>query len=163
MEGIREQLVSRPRLPEDGIKKVIIMAAGVTLGVLVLLLLNAFGGALGTMFGVLIAIGIIWGAWYLMGNLNVEYEYIIADGEMTVDKITNKRSRKTLCSLKLRSAEAFRLGEIRDDNASVIDVCGDGDRYSILYNDDKFGRAVLLFTPDGRTLEAVKPYLPRLS
>ncbi len=164
MEGLREQLVKRPSYPEDMIKKIIIILSSVTLAIVIIGALRFISGIwLLTELGILIGIGIVWGGIWLAGRLNVEYEYIIADGEMQIDKIYNKRSRKSLISFKLRSAEAFSRGQRDERDASEIDVRGEGECYSIVFSDAELGKAVLWFTPDERTLEAITPYLPKLS
>lgn len=162
MEGIREQLVTKPADKGDFIKKGAILAAALLLAVLVEVAFAAFAASLFTIFGGVLGVGILIGGWFLAGNLNVEYEYSIVSDEMSVNKISNKRSRKTLCVVSLRSAEGFYTGEKTLTDATEINACGDGERYSIVYNDSKYGRTVIVFTPDERTLAAVKPYLPRL-
>ena len=46
---------------------------------------------------------------------------------------------------------------------TVISATGEGDVYTIEYKDEKYGRTLLQFTPDERTIEMISPYLPRLS
>ena len=161
MDGIREQLVARPKTSEDAVKKIIILVAAIVAAVVV------FAGIYIASKGMLLPIGflaaglIIWGGWWLTEQFNVEYEYTVLGAEMRIDKIVNKRSRKMLCEVSLKSADAFYASEKHISGASEISACGDGDRYSIEFTDQKLGKTVLVFTPDERTLEAVKPYLPR--
>lgn len=162
MEGIREQLVKKPANNGDFIKKGAILAAALLLAVLVEAVFAAFLGGFYEIIGGVVGIGALIGGWFLAGNLNVEYEYSIISDEMSVNKISNKRSRKNLCAVNLRTAEGFYRGEKTLHDSTEINACGDGERYSIVYNDPKYGRTTVVFTPDERTLEAVKPYLPRL-
>ena len=161
MDGIREQLVRKPNDPSDGIKRVLILIGALLAAIVVLTVILTVGNALLTELGILLAIGILWGGWWLTGSLNVEYEYTVFSGELQIDKIVNKRSRKTLCTLNLRTAETFYRSEKHIQNATEINVCGEGDKYSIEYSDTQHGKTVLIFTPDERTLAAVTPYLPR--
>ena len=161
MDGIREQLVVKPRDSSDGIKKALILMGALLAAIILLTVILTVGNAILTELGILLAIGIIWGGWWLTGSLNVEYEYIVFNNELQVDKIINKRSRKTLCSLNLRKAEAFYRSEKHLENATEINVCGDGDKYTIEYSDGAYGKTVLIFTPDERTLAMITPYLPR--
>lgn len=162
MEGIREQLVTKPMEKSDFVKKCGILTAALILAVLIELAFAAFAGGIYEIIGGIIGIGILIGGWFLAGNLNVEYEYSVVCDEMSVNKISNKRFRKNLCIVNLRSAEGFYRGVKTLNDATEINVCGDGERYSIVYSDPRYGRSVVVFTPDERTLEAVKPYLPRL-
>lgn len=164
MDTIREQLVKRPKMPEDGIKKFLIIAGAITAAIVLIGISMGFiQNWLVTELCIFGSIGIVWGGIVLAGRLNVEYEYIIAGDEIQVDKIFNKRSRKTLCSFKLRSAEAFYASEKRLQDATIVDACGEGQKYTVEFNDPSDGKTVLIFTPDEKTLDAVKPYLPRLS
>lgn len=161
MDGIREQLVARPRTSEDNVKKIIILAAAILLAVLALAGIYIASKGMLLPIGFLAAGLIIWGGWWLTEQFNVEYEYTVIGQEMRVDKILNKRSRKLLCEVQLKKADAFYSSEKHLNGASEISACGDGDRYSIEFSDQKYGKTVLIFTPDERTLEAIKPYLPR--
>lgn len=167
MDGIREQLVKRPKSPQDAPKKAMMVLGGVAAAAILLSVCLSvarnFPGASWILveLGVLGAIALVWAGWVLSGRLNVEYEYIIAGGEIQVDKIFNKKSRKTLCSFVLRSADAFYASEKNIPNATVYDVCGEGQRYTIEFSDGQNGKFALVFTPDERTLEVIRPYLPR--
>lgn len=164
MDGIVEQLVRRPDTPQNKMKKILIIVGSIAIAaVLFIVLGNVSNSFIVYEIGVLALIALIWGGWVLAGRLNVEYEYVVVGGEISVDKIFNKKSRKSLCSFTLRGAEGFYKGEKELQNASVIDVCGEGERYTIEFGDPSGGRTLLIFTPDERTLAAIKPYLPRLS
>lgn len=162
MEGIREQLVKRPSSPADGVKKIGIICGSIFIALMLLIVVRAYiSSFLIVELAILLAIGIVWGGITLAGRMNVEYEYTVVDGELTVDKIYNKRTRKNLCSFKLRSADAFYSSDRQITNASTIEACGDGNRYTIEFSDQQNGKCALVFTPDERTLEIIKPYLPR--
>ncbi len=163
MEGIREQLVTKERSPSDGIKKLLIIIAAFLLAVVIVTVCVFIINSWILMYvGIFGAIGVMWGGMVLSGNLNVEYEYAVVGTVISVDKIINKRSRKTLCEFDLRKAKAFYSGE-RESDCTEVYACGDSDKYSIEYEDEKYGRALLIFTPDEKTLEAVSKYLPRMS
>ena len=44
----------------------------------------------------LLIVGILYGAYKLSSMLNIEYEYIITNGTMDVDKIINKSAKSSL-------------------------------------------------------------------
>ncbi len=161
MEGIREQLVKRPRGRREKTNSFLVLLAAVILASLGFSVVYVFSGGMLLVVAIILAGLILWGGWWLTGMFNVEYEYIVVGGEIQIDKITNKRSRKTLCSMKLRSAEAFYKEEKQISGATEINACGEGDRYTIEYTDSSNGKSVIIFTPDEHTLELIKPYLPR--
>ena len=63
---------------------------------IVCFLLIMFMGFLGT-FSLLLAAGALFGAYKLCTRFNLEYEYIVTNGTMDIDKIINKSSRKSFC------------------------------------------------------------------
>lgn len=50
-------------------------------------------------------VAIIYGAKYFLGNLNVEYEYSLTNGDLDIDKIINKKKRKHLYSITCKDIE----------------------------------------------------------
>ncbi len=163
MEGIREQLVKKPYDSSDRMKTYGVLAASLVLAILVFFLITYFLGWVMIVVALIFAGLILFGGYYLTGEFNVEYEYCFSTGELIVDKIINQRRRKPMCSVNLRSAEAFYKNPANlPDGVTTFSALGDeGETYGILFNDPKYGKSLLLFTPDERMLEVIKPYLPR--
>ncbi len=161
METIREQLIKKAYSPTDKVKKIAVLAAALLVAILAATALLVLAGTSLTPMAILIAGLIIWGGYYLSGNFNVEYEYIVAGQELTIDKITDKRKRKTLCSFNLKQAEAFYKSAKSGNGASLVEAIGDGDIYTVEFSDKSLGRCFLQFTPDEQTLQMISRYLPR--
>ncbi len=162
MEGIREQLVKKPVDSQDKLKSALVLAASLVLAIIVVFLVAVFASVM-MLVGLIFAGLIMWGGWWLTGEFSVEYEYCYSNGELTVDKIINRRRRKNMCSVELRRADTFYKNPSKLPDATVISAVGElEDVYAISYNDPTYGAAVLVFTPDERMLEAIKPYLPRI-
>ena len=93
-----EQMIKKQRELKDVVRNVAIMTVGFVLaaGLLFLLLMSfpykEYVGA----FIFLLFVGVIYYTWYIIAGLNLEYEYIFTNGEMDVDKISNKRRRKRM-------------------------------------------------------------------
>lgn len=162
METVREQLVKRPAQQSDIIVKYGSWAGAAILIFAAFMLLVPLGG-LFVVAATLLTMLILWGAYYISGLVNVEYEYCIAGAEFSVDKIINQSKRKTLCSFNLKSAVGFYKTKKQISDATVISAESYGDVYTIEYNDPKYGRTIVYFSPDERTLEMITPYLPSLS
>lgn len=163
MEGIREQLVKKEVTKSDRIKTYAILLAALLLAIVVVMVFNIAFGTTMILIGLLIAGGILYGGYWLTGELSIEYEYCFSAGELTVDKIINQKKRKSMCQVNLRSAESFMKSPKSLPDLTIINACGeDGEVYAIVYNDEKYGRSVLKFTPDEKMLEMIKPYLPRV-
>ncbi|MCC8130903.1 MAG: hypothetical protein LUC38_08715 [Oscillospiraceae bacterium] len=168
METIREQLVRRPFTQSDRIKQYAITIISFIVGLCVLILMiNIFNGVyflVGLVIGIALAAGILYLGYYLIGRLNVEYEYCVAGTSISVDKIIDKKKRKSLCSFDLRDATGFYHSRKEQGDAVAYSVEGDeGDIYTIEFSEPKSGRIYLYFTPDEKTLSMVSVYLPRLS
>ena len=102
MDRFSEQLIVKYPSTRDNILKVLIaLGTAAVLGLLVFLFFM-FG------YGILIAAlalgaGAAWlGVWLLQG-LYTEYEYIVTNEDLDIDKIKGKRSRKRLITVSLKS------------------------------------------------------------
>lgn len=162
MEGIREQLVKKPVDSQDKLKTALVLAGSLVLAIIVVFLVAVYASVM-MLVAIIFAGLIMWGGWWLTGEFSVEYEYCYSNGELIVDKIINRRRRKSMCSVELRRADAFYKNPSKLPDATVISAVGElEDTYAICYNDPTYGPAVLLFTPDEKMFDAIKPYLPRM-
>lgn len=136
MDIFKEQLLVVKPNPKTKMSKVIIIVSGVILAILAML----FGGGF---LGPLVVVAIIFGASYLVKGMNLEYEYILTNDEVDVDKIMNKERRKRYFTFNLKEIElmAHMDDEVRkpefDRAEKVLDI-GSGEMgpntYFILFN-----------------------------
>jgi len=103
----------------------------------------------------------------IFANLSYEYEYIITNGELDVDKIIGKKKRKRLVSVNSKNFTAFGKYEDLENKAGEFTtvMAHDGTIKNMHYADFKdsnFGLTRLLFSPDERILNNLKQYLPRI-
>ena len=87
MDNISEQLIKINKTPKEYFMLGLIWLAAFLLVFIFVL----FG--LGTAFGgltILLSIGIIYGAFRLSKMLSIEYEYIVVNRDLDIDKITSK-------------------------------------------------------------------------
>ncbi|HBC27797.1 MAG TPA: hypothetical protein DC013_10330 [Ruminococcaceae bacterium] len=162
MDVFVEQLVKR----KNGASDFLISGGIIVLGVVVAaagLLIPAIAP-----FEVILAAGIIYGAYYLISSRNLEYEYSTTNGDFTVDKIINRRRRKRVCQLDLHSVEEMGKYQAEamknrpfDRRLNVgADAAGTGAWYMIA-RIPQLGNTLLILSPNERVLNAVKPFLPR--
>ncbi len=120
---------------------------------------------LGGSFGLLLAAGVIYGAYFLFQRLNKEFEYIYTNGEVDIDVIFGKSFRKRLITLKASQIERMApCGEAfeayrKQQGIQVVDF-SDGDKQAahyVLLNKDP--KKLVLFSPSERLVESLKPYL----
>lgn len=116
--------------------------------------------------GFLIAL-LFFGVWLLHKKLSVEYEYILTNDELDVDRIVAKRSRKRLVTVSVKNFDEF--GQVEDNSIFkrkrefkvVLDASIGKDSinrcYATFYN--KHGdRMLLIFNPTSKMTDAFKIY-----
>ena len=163
MDVFVEHIVKKQNGPADYLKKVLILIAAFLVGMLVLTFLSALG-----LFpiGFMAALGCFVGGIYLLNGTNIEYEYIVTNGEVDIDKIIARRSRKRLITIHVKTFEEFGIYDSEkvdasDCNSTLIapDRTNVNAYYAIL-NHSKHGRTLVGFSPDERVVDAIKPFLP---
>lgn len=95
MDIFKEQLIAVKPNKKTSMKKTGIIIAGIILAVAGI----AFGGAF---IGPLVVVGVLFGGSYLTKSMNLEYEYILTNNELDVDKIMNKERRKRCFTIDLK-------------------------------------------------------------
>ena len=178
MDVFLEQIVARKSTGLDTLKKVGIIVAALILIFLFTFIIPGFrmaGGILGTIgqvfttLGLLLAVGVIYGTWYLITGMSVEYEYILTNGEIDVDKIIARRKRKRLITLDTRNFSEFGLYKSAPrvgQNVTVIMACSspeDPNTYYALCDHAKFGQCMLVFNPNEKILQNAKQYIKRIA
>lgn len=119
--------------------------------------------------GFLLIAAVWYGIYRLTGIFHVEYEYIMTDDEMDVDRITDKRSRKHVLSVSAKNIEMFRpfeeeyLKEITGELRRVDVSSGqkEAQRYFIVAPDKEGKKLFLIFEPNEKLLERFSHYNPR--
>lgn len=156
-----EQIVTIPKTGKTFAAYLGIWLLALILCMVVMLVLSAFLGSL----ALLAAFGILFGAYKWSSTLNVEYEYIITNGTMDVDKIINRSSRKRILSFDLAGVSKI---EKYNPNAptnpkSLVIACNtnDTDAYFMVAEREGKGNVELVFAPDERIQSAVKKFVPK--
>lgn len=161
MDVFVEQLVKKPANGKTLALKMLIV-----FGVIAVSAFCLYLALLGIILAILLVFAAIYGGYYLITGLNAEYEYIITNGEIDIDKIIAQRKRKRLITAKPSKFEAF--GKLADAPAvsgiTIVEASGiadeDAEDYYIDFMHDSFGKVRLVFTPTERTVEAITPFLP---
>ncbi len=163
MDYFTEYIVRRKKSAID-----ILIIAGIIIAALVLSFIGlqfCFFPLIGQFVFLLIA-GVIWGAWFLITNRNVEFEYIVTNGELDVDKITARRKRKRLLSVPAKEIEL--IAPISDHSADTVTNIIDASRnvsndeslcYLIAVKDGV--RTKLIFNPSEKMIKIFKKFRPQ--
>ena len=157
-----EHLVKKVPTGQENTKKYLLIFAAVAL-IAITVFLAIFTG---WMIILAITVGVIYGAYYILSGLGIEYEYTFTNGELDVDKIIGKRKRLRLISVNAEKFEAF--GELTDDveerpDATLIlcsDNTGAGEYYADLTTEE-YGETRLIFTPSEKMVAYIYEALPR--
>lgn len=146
----------------------IAVLAGVLTFIMIFILLPMFSVFASIIF--LLFVGVIYGAYKWITSFKVEYEYILVNGEMDVDKIVDKKSRNRLTTVKLREMEAFGVYKnstavqkyMNNREVKKVFACtyknDEGVYYAVYF--EKTDKKLLLFNPNEKMLNVIKKVNP---
>ena len=113
----------------------------------------------------------IFGVVMLLRRMNIEYEYILTNGELDVDKIIGRRSRKRLINSAncrnfdiLTPVTAKSLHHYKNNRYKSMDVSSSPDAANLwfaVFNGKKGAKIALIFEPNEKMLEQIKKFVPR--
>lgn len=108
----------------------------------------------------------LYGAYKLYSMLSIEYEYIITNSTMDIDKIIAKSSRKRIISFDLAAVQRIEkyTGSLpADAPKDCFWACNENDENSfvVYYKEEGKAQKIFVFAPNERTREAMKGFLPR--
>lgn len=153
MDRFSEQLVTKQSTGKDMFLRGLYLAAAILLVAAFVFFLGAFG-----LWILVLAMSaaVIWGFVWLIQGTFVEYEYIVTNDDLDIDKIIGKRKRKRLITVSLRSVKeisVYTADKVVNADVSVIahDETGEG-MYYIVSETEKYGDLAVIFNPDKRTL-----------
>lgn len=144
-----------------------ILATVLSLGVLVV----AISSPVIMQFSVFIMAIFYFGAWWISKKLCVEYEYIVTNDELDVDRIIAKNTRKRLLTVSVKKFEEFGIADDeilkkKDPSIKVILDASIGkdsfNRYYAIFYNKKGEKMLLVFNPTGKMLDLFKIYNPRV-
>lgn len=121
-----------------------------------------------TPFAFLASLGVLYLSYTITKNMNIEYEYILTNGDMDIDKILAKSSRKRMVSVKCSEIDSFgKYVKGAETNKSfqtklvLCDSLSSDDLYYFISKSAKHGRVFVVFNGNERVLNAMKPFLPK--
>lgn len=158
MDIIAEQIVKSGANENKSLYKLIIIIFAVVISAFALIFLMPVG--------ILLTIGIVGLSYYLIKGMDIEYEYSIVNGEIDVDKIISKKKRVHLLTVKVSSFESFgKVSDAKDiESGTTSFIVSDGiyeNEYYADFKHDEYGKSRVIFSPNEKLLESIKPYLSR--
>jgi len=159
-----EKIVARKKGPKDYLLFIGIILAGI-----VVLFITMQIPVLNSFF-ILILAGVVYGIYYLITSRNIEFEYIVTNGYLDIDKIISQRKRKRIFSADCKDfdivAKYNRFGSGRNvlqnsqKSIEAVSSMESNDIYYITLN-YKGERTTVFFEPDERMLNSFKNIIPR--
>lgn len=122
------------------------------------------------LFNLIITVAAVWGGVYLTKMLNIEYEYIVTNGEFDVDIITSKSNRKRLITFNCKDIdriEPYVKGCAMYENGeyakkSIYCNASDQDVYCVSFKHKSIGKVCLVMQLPQKMQEAMVPHLDKL-
>lgn len=163
MDVFIEKIVQKKKDLKDIALSVLIWIAAVIISFIAIMFLSSFG--------VLIAGGAMYGAWYLTTSFSLEFEYILTNGEIDVDKIIARRKRKRIITVNSRQFEIFApyIQKYQNEYNSqtikekiyALSSIDSPDAYFAIFDHKETGKTLLVFEPDERMINNFKTLNPR--
>lgn len=158
MDRFSEQLIKKESDGKDMMIRGLIIA-GEILVIFLLVMFCLLFQLQPIMLCVALFIGSIWGVKYLMEGTIIEYEYIVTNDDLDIDKIIGMRKRKRLITVSLRTVtEIAPYSSDTDLNADVTVVAHDNtgeDMWYIIADTDNYGRLAVIFNANETTRENI--------
>lgn len=104
MDSFGEQLISKKITAADWIKRICLILGGLLTATFCMTLSFTTGFYVLTM----IAVGILFGMVWILGGMSCEYEYIITNDDLDIDKIMGKKKKKTPYYIKAQHCGRIR-------------------------------------------------------
>ncbi len=171
MDVFLEQLVKHKKTAFDYVKLVLLTLAAVVLTVVGFIANLIFGKYLFGM-GYLVLAAIWYGYYLLFQMFNIEYEYILTNSEMDIDKVMSKKGRKSVTSVDFREIEICArvndseyksILENTDGFEKIIDASGDMKEDNVYFADyhGDNGKRRIYFQPTEKMIDAIYKFNPR--
>ena len=107
----------------------------------------------------------VYGLWWAISSLKVDYEYACLSSTLRFDKVIAKRRRKPIVKFDIKSAADFfpyddkemgkrKISKVYRASAKEFSE----ENYVIIFRHEARGECAVIFTPNEQLLEAIKPY-----
>ncbi len=164
MDIFLEKIVKRKKNIADGLVTVSIILSALILVLFILSLqfLQAFAP--------LLVVGIGYLAYMFIRNRNVEYEYIVTNGDLDIDMIIAQRKRKRVFSgsckdfeivAKMTSGQYNNSYDNIKKRINAVTTMDSQDVYFLVSTKEGGEKVLIFFEPHAKMVESFKKYIPR--
>lgn len=161
-----EHMVKKlPTAQSEG-RKLLIVLGGIVLVLLPFIV--SFLGINILMISPVVLVGVIWGGRTLLRRESIEFEYIVTNDDLDVDKIMAKSSRKRLISIDCHrfdilapidklTPEYQNVPRTVDASSSIKNPA----RWFAVFQAKDGVRTLLIFEPNEKMIETFRRYIPQ--
>ncbi|MBQ4362872.1 MAG: hypothetical protein II782_02590 [Oscillospiraceae bacterium] len=119
----------------------------------------------GPILGLMVTLAVMYGAYHLFTGFSKEYEYIITNGQLDIDRISGQRDRKRLVTVDLETCTAFgKLSDAPEEpDGTTIVLASANNGETDYYCDAKHksaGNVRIIFTPNDKIIDGIGMFLP---
>ena len=160
MDFYCEQLVTKARTKSDTLKITIY----IVISVLIAAVCVFFVFLTGALLLLLLAFGAVGGGLWFASNVGVEYEYIVTNDEMDIDKIIGKRTRKRMITVDLKRATDFLPVSCDNDDYDVVVQASGGledKAFCMFVEHSNYGKVKIVFDPNKKIRSAIALSVPK--
>lgn len=142
------------------------LIAAIGIWALAILIIAILPSILGSLFPIAV-VGIGYGAFKLTVMFNVEYEYIVTNGVLDIDKIINKSSRKRYLSLNLSKTSRIEkynsalLTNVNKKNITIACNTTDPNAYLLVIDKENGGADYLIMSPNDKMKGIIAKSVPK--
>ncbi len=169
MDVFCEYIVNKKKSVTDFLVITLIGAVAIIATYILMLVTMIFGQYNLASIGLLLIAGCWWGAITLIRNRNIEFEYILTNHELDIDRIVAKSRRKRLCTIDFRhidlcasiSDPAYTAIYANSNGRTVKNYAGDLDATVYFVDFTKESEQMrVIFQPSRRILDGIKKSNP---
>lgn len=169
MDVFIERIVKRQKSLMEIIAQVVIMALSILTGVFIMLIAPVVPFLKGIIPLLFLGVAfMIIGAKKLISRFDIEYEYAFTNGELDIDMIIAKGSRKRLLNVKCSELEIFKPYDpvkfSKHSYKNILYACSSinaENLWCFVTHQKEKGNILVVFEPDDRMLNSIKPFLKR--
>lgn len=178
MDVFLEKLVKKRRDGKDYAILIALVLCGLAITLCLFLfliylftILAEFGQIAGGI-GMLIIAAVWYGVYLIYNSRSIEYEYIVINSNLDIDKVMAKKRRKNVFSLDIKDAEIMACVDDEDNNyvfknldtgVKVLNLSADNpNMYTYFIDCTAEGkREIVLFQPTSKMVEALWRFNPK--
>ncbi len=166
MDNLVEQVVKREKNIKYYLNIVLIVFGAIAIPASIIALALIIKQAYVIYIGLFVSLFCIYGLWYFVTSLNIEYEYSFLGGTFRVDKIIAKRNRKNIIKMDVKLIDdIFKFSDDEMSRRKFNKVYQVGasdyseDNYVMTFVSEAKGKCAIVFSPKEKILTGMRPYL----